>query len=78
MTNVSSQKEDDAWLERLGTGARELNCSQPGCGLSPDKLGRYQGPSYRPSVQGRGGASELAGNVVNKKKRKGERGMEGL
>lgn len=61
MTNVTSQREEDAWLERLVMGARELNGSQLGCGLGPDKLGRYQGLSYSPSVQGRWGASELAG-----------------
>lgn len=56
MTNVTSQREKDAWLGRLGIGARELNHGQLGRGLGPDKLGQYQGPSYSPSEGGgRGG-----------------------
>lgn len=56
----------------MGIGARVLNWSQPGWGLSPDKLGQYQGPSYSPSEWGGRGS-----NWISKKYRAKNRNREG-
>lgn len=53
MLTVSSQKENDAWLEASSQASHTLSggelCSQPGYGLSPDMLGQYQRPWIQPA-----------------------------